>query len=314
MEMNKYIEPTKAHEGKMVEVSSSIGSWVQRKLLTVLPPPQIRRFICESVDTGAPNPHSHCSWTSARISVPKTYPELHQESGLKVGDWVKVTRAAESKEHGWVNVWVARMSEYVGKTLQIGKDGGKDGFYISDADAHFPCFVLEKVDPPAPPNDEIIHVPGTVEHWIYKGHAYRLATEVDVGELAYRSDSDFKRAIGFGTRQTLSSVDTKQPMPYTVGLSWKFAYVQDDSLLKPAQPEPKYEYVPFTWDDRELLRDKWIYREGKNNPRTELKISKMTQNIDGIVFFQEYFPASLVKEWKFLDTNEPVGKKVIKSC
>lgn len=147
MEMNKYIEPTREHEGQTVEVSSSIGSWVQRKLLTVLPPPQIKRFICESLDNGAPNPQSHCSWTSARIPVPKTYKELHDESGLKVGDWVKVLRKAEHKEGGWGNFWSDAMDNWVGACGKITHDAGSLGLCLMEGH-WFPCFVLEKIEKP----------------------------------------------------------------------------------------------------------------------------------------------------------------------
>ena len=199
MEMYKYIEPTRAHEGQMVEVSSSIGSWVQRKLLTILPPPQIKRFICESLDNGAPNPQSYCSWTSARILVPKTYKELHDESGLKVGDWVKVLRKAEHKEGGWNNFWSDAMDNWVGACGKITHDAGTLGLCLTEGH-WFPCFVLEKIEKPdsvpcstIKPEAKEEYVPYTWEdrHQL-RGKWYRWKSnkcEIPVGKMSQDSKS-----------------------------------------------------------------------------------------------------------------------------
>ena len=45
----EYIEPTQEHIGQMVEIEHA-GSWTKRKLLAVLPEPQVYRFICERFD------------------------------------------------------------------------------------------------------------------------------------------------------------------------------------------------------------------------------------------------------------------------
>ena len=75
----------------------------------------------------------------------KTYIERHKESGIKVGDSVKVVRAAHNGESGWDNVWDANyMDEYVGSVYTITEDLGNEGFVLGD-DFAFPYFVLEKV-------------------------------------------------------------------------------------------------------------------------------------------------------------------------
>lgn len=316
MEMNKYIEPTKEHEGQMVEVRDfNTESWKQRKLLAVLSKPQEVRFICEH-DNG--NKASWRIWVEARISVPKTYGELHAECGLKVGDWVKITSTAGSRAHGWGDTWAARMSECVGKIFQIETDRGSKGFYLKEAEARFPCFVLEKVDPPASTTDEIIHVPGMVEHWIYKGHAYRLATEADVGKQVYRSDSDFKTAIGHGLMQ-LHRIEAGAYVSYVVGCRWKFAYVQDDSLLKPVPPEPKYEYEPYTYEDIGSIMGKKFRAVNERGTSYDVKVEAVTVYEKAGLMINNCRAEWLVKNATHLDENGkdtgiPFGKKVVKSC
>lgn len=67
------------------------------------------------------------------------------------------------------------------------------------------------------------------------------------------------------------------------------------------QPKPKY--VPFTWEDREQLQGKWIYREKEGRI-----VEEVVWRFDCRAF--DIIAKDWVKEWKFMDTNEPVGKKV----
>jgi hypothetical protein len=78
---------------------------------------------------------------------------LQKESGIKVGDAVKVLRACESHEMGWQNVWVEEMDKYVGQC------GVVDDVYLNgisiDFNDHsyvcdFPFFVLELVEEAKP--------------------------------------------------------------------------------------------------------------------------------------------------------------------
>jgi hypothetical protein len=79
----------------------------------------------------------------------------------------------------------------------------------------------------------------------------------------------------------------------------------DDLLLRRRieQPKPEPKYVPFTWEDREQLRGRWICLG-----TSETQIQAFTNHdkfyINGIC------PEVLVRYWVFLDTGEPVGRKV----
>ena len=75
--------------------------------------------------------------------------------------------------------------------------------------------------------------------------------------------------------------------------------------IEPPNPEPKY--VPFTWEDREQLRGRWIVdRTGEQ----EYTINDFF-NVNGVLYIcghqAEHF---LNWNWTFVDTGEPVGKKV----
>lgn len=95
----------------------------------------------------------HCEY---RIKPnPEDYLKLHNASGLKVGDRVRVTRKAESHELGWKSGWGSFMDGVIGKSGVITRDGGADGFSVrfpgeGSGDFrryhyHYPSFVLEKV-------------------------------------------------------------------------------------------------------------------------------------------------------------------------
>lgn len=78
-----------------------------------------------------------------------SYLEKHKASGLKVGDRVRVLRAAEDEEGGWDNTWPPEMDDYVGKCGTITEDFDEPGFYVQFEDGDewgFPFFVLEKVE------------------------------------------------------------------------------------------------------------------------------------------------------------------------
>ncbi len=92
----------------------------------------------------------HCEY---RIKPnPEDYLKLHNASGLKVGDRVRVTRKAESHELGWRNGWVCTMDNMVGKVGVISIDDGVHGFRLrfsgdeSSIPLGYPAFVLEKVE------------------------------------------------------------------------------------------------------------------------------------------------------------------------
>lgn len=67
---------------------------------------------------------------------------------------------------------------------------------------------------------------------------------------------------------------------------------------------PKPKYVPFTWGDREQLRGRWITRE-----KDGYVIEEIAYRFDSRAF--EVVAKNLLQDWHFLDTGEPVGKKVV---
>ena len=75
--------------------------------------------------------------------------------------------------------------------------------------------------------------------------------------------------------------------------------------IEPPNPEPKY--VPFTWEDREQLRGRWIM---DGTGEQEYTINDLF-NDSGVLYIcghpAEHF---LNWNWTFVDTGEPVGRKV----
>ena len=146
----KFITPTNEHIGKTVEVSDYGSKWVSRKLVHILPEEFDNRFVCASNAQLA----MAVNWRYARITVPKTYAELQEESGLKVGDWVKVIRTAKDFENDWVTAWCKSMNDYVGKIFQI-HDICHKGILFKEDGYKFPYFVLEKTEKPETKEEKI---------------------------------------------------------------------------------------------------------------------------------------------------------------
>ena len=67
---------------------------------------------------------------------------------------------------------------------------------------------------------------------------------------------------------------------------------------------PKPKYVPFKWEDREQLKGRWIGRDSQ-----EIQLVNFG-NSDGF-YANGVHVENLCKYWTFLDTGEPVGRKVV---
>lgn len=90
---------------------------------------------------------------SSTETMKEVYLLAQEHSGLKVGDWVRVTRRAESREAGWNNPWISDMD------VSIGSLGEVQGFSEWGISVYFktpiintwnfPYFVLEKAEKPA---------------------------------------------------------------------------------------------------------------------------------------------------------------------
>lgn len=78
------------------------------------------------------------------------YLQGHKESGLKVGDKVRIIRKASDYENGWRNIWPSFMDKYIREIGKIIKDHEAIGFGVTFSDGvefSYPFFVLEKVLP-----------------------------------------------------------------------------------------------------------------------------------------------------------------------
>lgn len=92
-----------------------------------------------------------------RKHTSEDYLKLHNSCGLKVGDKVKVLRAAEDCEQGWSNSWADSMDEYIGSEAYIMDDDSASGFALTPPDPDgfyflFPYFVLKKVESDTTPS------------------------------------------------------------------------------------------------------------------------------------------------------------------
>ena len=74
---------------------------------------------------------------------------------------------------------------------------------------------------------------------------------------------------------------------------------------------PAVTYEPFTWEDREQLRGRWVMWKHENGLMIESQINHLNEHKDGSLWFKSHDAKWLVENATFLDTGEPVGKKVI---
>lgn len=72
------------------------------------------------------------------------------------------------------------------------------------------------------------------------------------------------------------------------------------------QPKPEPRYEPFKWEDREQLRGRWI---GSNDGRWERFIAYIYKDSERF-YANGISTESLLEEYHFLDTGEPVGRRV----
>ncbi len=74
------------------------------------------------------------------------YVQAQKESGLQVGDYVKVVEKANGREFGWANSWEDAMTDNIGKTAEIQRisDSGIQ-LRIGSTDFGYPFWVLEKI-------------------------------------------------------------------------------------------------------------------------------------------------------------------------
>lgn len=71
---------------------------------------------------------------------------------------------------------------------------------------------------------------------------------------------------------------------------------------------PKPKYVPFTWEDREQLRGRWVCCV--DAPKKEWAINSVYIGGGGELRANGIPADLLLKQWTFTDTGEPVGRRV----
>ena len=74
---------------------------------------------------------------------------------------------------------------------------------------------------------------------------------------------------------------------------------------------PPVTYVPFTWEDREQLRGRWITWKHENGLMIESQIDHLNEHKDGGLWFKSHDAKWLLENAKFIDTGKPVGKEVV---
>lgn len=96
-------------------------------------------------------------------TMKQVYLLAQEHCGLKVGDWVRVTRKAENHEAGWDHTWVTGSNELLNEKGVI-QFIDKDGIHITFPDKKainftFPYFVLKKFnsqEAPLKPFDKVL--------------------------------------------------------------------------------------------------------------------------------------------------------------
>ena len=81
----------------------------------------------------------------------EAYQVMAKESGIKIGDTVKVLRKAQSKEMGWTGYWPPDMDDAVGNEYTV--SAIEIGEYQLDCLYWFPFFVLEKIKSAKPAHE-----------------------------------------------------------------------------------------------------------------------------------------------------------------
>ena len=69
---------------------------------------------------------------------------------------------------------------------------------------------------------------------------------------------------------------------------------------------PKKKYIPFTWEDRDKLKGRWVKKKG------DRKSEKIINNVNGssvIIGLQFILYDELLENWLF-DDGSPIGKEV----
>lgn len=93
--------------------------------------------------------------------------------------------------------------------------------------------------------------------------------------------------------------------------TWKEYALADNILTYDTEfrVKPELKYIPFTYEDREQLRDKWIkHRDGGSPNKREHVITGI--DIDGITTQTDRFSYAQLLEFMIFTDESPCGKVV----
>ena len=85
------------------------------------------------------------------MNIEEAYQIMSKESGINIGDTVKVIRKASDYEMGWATTWDPYMDKMIGNEYTISEI--VNGVYHLDDLCWFPFFVLEKIKSAKPAHD-----------------------------------------------------------------------------------------------------------------------------------------------------------------
>ena len=94
-------------------------------------------------------------------------------------------------------------------------------------------------------------------------------------------------------------------------LEWRHNGFEDGVPYRRRIKPPKPKYVPFTWEDRDQLRGRWytITLSCGKIREYQIEFLRLSRNV---LYIGSFTSAELLeKNARFLDTGEPVGRKVM---
>ena len=102
------------------------------------------------------------------MDIEKAYQIMSKESGINIGDTVKVIRKASDYEMGWQTTWDPYMDQMIGNEYTV-SEIVNGVYHLSDL-CWFPFFVLEKIKSAKPaydfkPFDKVLVRDGNDDTW-----------------------------------------------------------------------------------------------------------------------------------------------------
>lgn len=138
----------------------------------------------------------------------------------------------------------------------------------------------------------------------YVNRKFRLATEADIGKAVLRSDHSLEQSFHMPQRKLEGVVSSNGKLQYASRGYWKYAFIEI------TEPEPP-KYVQFEWEDRHLLKNRYIRRKGELY--RESCVQDLDQEQDGTCVVRLkgsiYDFAGLLEKCEF-DDGTPCGKRV----